>query len=203
MIVNCDFCEKEIKRKPSEATGNNFCSKECNSFFRKNKDKVQKRINKYVKNAWTNMNIRAGKYRHLQTKQKCKSYVNIQIEFNRDEFKNWVTQNKEILFSLERPSIDRLDSNRNYSLDNIQLIELRDNIQKKKYGCRYINGPLHGTLRGVRKVGNKYTASITINGKCITLGTFRTKIEAYEKFHKEYKVIRGFEPFKKELIYGN
>jgi hypothetical protein len=37
------------------------------------------KIGTFIHNSWINMSIRAGKYKHLQTKSKCKSYENIKI----------------------------------------------------------------------------------------------------------------------------
>jgi formylmethanofuran dehydrogenase subunit E len=71
-------------------------------------------IGAFVHSKWLAMNIRAGKYRHIQTKEKCKNYINISITFSREEFKNWCYKTKD------------------YTLDNIQVIELADNIRKDK-----------------------------------------------------------------------
>ena len=47
-------------------------------------------VGAFVHSRWTNMNIRCGIYRHLQTKEKCKDYKNVKILFTRNEFKNGV-----------------------------------------------------------------------------------------------------------------
>lgn len=36
-------------------------------------------IGKFIHYSWTNLNIRCGKYRHLQTKNKCKVYEKLEI----------------------------------------------------------------------------------------------------------------------------
>ncbi len=91
-----------------------------------------KRVMKFMKSSWINMNIRCGKYKHLRTEKKCKSYDNISIIFNRREFKEWCLAQSEIILSLDRPSIDRKDKEDDYSLDNIQIVELWLNIAKEK-----------------------------------------------------------------------
>ena len=63
--------------------------------FRKLENINDKKLNKKIKSMWTTMNIRAGKYKHLQTKNKCKAYENIIITFNRDEFKKWCYDQQE------------------------------------------------------------------------------------------------------------
>lgn len=146
----------------------------------------KKRIFKFIKSTWTNLNIRCGKYRHLQTKNKCKSYALINIEFTRNEYKAWcLNQEKQILL-LKKPSLDRIDSSKNYSLDNIQIIELCENIRKKRMGNDYINGPNSNKKRGIKKIKNKFMARITINYKEIYLGSFNTKDDAYNAFKSAY-----------------
>jgi len=144
-------------------------------------------LNRFIKSSWTNMNIRAGKYRHLQTENKCKVYANVKILFTREEFKSWCILNSELILNLKRPSIDRIDSKKDYSLDNIQIIELLENIKRKiNKGNTYLNGPKSKTLRGIRKYRNKFYARITIKGKETFLGSFDTKNLAYNAFREAY-----------------
>lgn len=89
-------------------------------------------IGKFIHSSWGNMNIRAGVYRHLQTKKKCDSYKNVNIEFSREEYKHFCLLNSNLILSLIRPSLDRIDKNLNYTLSNIQFIELVENIRKDK-----------------------------------------------------------------------
>lgn len=143
-------------------------------------------IGKFIKNSWTNMNIRAGKYKHLQTKNKCKCYKNINIEFTRDEFKLWCLNQQEYILSLKKPSIDRIDSTKHYILNNIQIIELSENIRKKKMGNKYLNGSFSKKIRGIRYKNNKWEARIQFNKKQYYLGLFKTKIEALNVFRNKY-----------------
>ena len=89
-------------------------------------------IGAFIHSSWTNMNIRAGKYRHLQTVDKCNTYNNVEILFTRQEYKSFCIKNEELILSLNRPSVDRIDKNIGYELSNIQFIELEDNIIKDK-----------------------------------------------------------------------
>jgi hypothetical protein len=54
-------------------------------------------------------------------------YKNISIEMTKDEFRNWVesqwTNITELYAQGRRASIDRIDSSKNYSLDNIQIMD--------------------------------------------------------------------------------
>lgn len=89
-------------------------------------------IGTFIHSSWTNMNIRAGKYRHLQTTDKCKTYTTALISFTREQYKELCLANQEIILNFTRPSIDRIDKNLGYDLSNIQFIELSDNIRKDK-----------------------------------------------------------------------
>jgi hypothetical protein len=90
------------------------------------------RVGKFIHTTWTNLNIRCGKYKHLQTREKCKHYDKIKIGFSQPEFKSWCWENKDLIENLNRPSLDRIDSKLNYTLENIQIIELAENIRKDK-----------------------------------------------------------------------
>ena len=89
-------------------------------------------VGKFVHSSWANLNIRCGKYQHLQTKKKCQTYQGIKILFNREEYKKWCWEHQELIESLDRPSLDRIEKTGHYSLGNIQIIELKKNIRKDK-----------------------------------------------------------------------
>ena len=123
------------------------------------------------------------------------SYLNISIEFTREEFKQWCWDHQDLIENLKRPSLDRVDSNKNYTLENIQVIELVENIRKKRTGNKYINGRLSKTKRGIKKSGNNYIARITINRKEHYLGTFDNKDDAYNAFYIAYTKYYKKEPW--------
>lgn len=89
-------------------------------------------IGKFIHSSWISINMRAGKYRHLQTVSKCESYKDVYVIFSRQEYKDFCIKNKESILILERPSVDRLDNSKNYEINNIQFIELSENIRKDK-----------------------------------------------------------------------
>lgn len=150
------------------------------------------KIGKFIHNSWTNMNLRCGKYRHLQTKNKNHCYENISIEFTQKEYKDFCLLNKEKIMFLIKPSVDRIDSSKNYSLTNIQFIELKENIRKKKVGNLYITNSF-GVKRGVRRLKTgTFNSRISFNNKEINIGTFKTEAQAYEAFRNKY-----FELYKK------
>lgn len=153
-------------------------------------------IGKFIHTTWLNLNTRCGKYTHLQTKEKCKTYESIKLEFSRIEFKEWCLKHENEILSLNRPSIDRLDSNGNYSLENIQVIELSENIKKRRRHNAYLNGKKSNKKRGIREgTSGRFYANISKNGESKYLGSFSTKEEALSAFRNAYIQIHGKEPF--------
>jgi hypothetical protein len=65
-----------------------------------------------------------------------KSYLdkNIKLEMTKNDFYCWCDGQVDNIMLLYRqnktPSIDRIDNNGNYSLDNIQILGLQDNVSK-------------------------------------------------------------------------
>jgi hypothetical protein len=146
-------------------------------------------IGKFIHTTWTNLNIRSGKYKHLQTgktKNKCQKYHNVKICFTREEFKNWCYKNETSIKLCVRPSINRKNSDLDYTLENIEVIELVDNIRLKQTGNTYLNGPKSRVKRGIRKQGKKWSARIQINKKEKHLGTFTYQEEALNAFKNAY-----------------
>jgi len=92
------------------------------------------RLGSFIHTTWTNLNVRCGngKYHSKRTREKCLTYESILIQFTRDEFKFWCIRNKEIIERLSRPLIDRVDKNKNYTIDNIQVTDLSEHIRKDK-----------------------------------------------------------------------
>ena len=132
------------------------------------------------------MNIRCGKYVHLQSdyqKRKNSCYVGIRIEFSQPEYKKWCWQNQIVIESCNRPSIDRIDPSKNYTLDNLQVVELKTNVGRKRTKNKWSTST---KKRGVRKSGNRFSARITINSKETHLGLFDTIEEAYQVFYDFY-----------------
>ena len=99
--------------------------------------------------------------------------------------------------TLERPSLDRIDRAKDYTLDNIQVIELKENIRKKRAGTAYLNGPLSNIPRGVCFQKNRWRARITKNNKETYLGSFKNKQEALDVFYNKYIEIHGKAPWNK------
>ena len=102
------------------------------------KTKRRTGVGRFIHSVWTGLNIRCsnGKYFGLRTVDKCRTYEDVLIELSREEFKAFCINNKNTIESLKRPSLDRINDSENYSVDNIQIIELGDNIRKSKMICK-------------------------------------------------------------------
>lgn len=149
-------------------------------------------IGKIIDSTWLSINMRAanGKYRNNCDKNKV--YNNINIQFTREDLKNYCTINQDSILALNRPSIDRIDSNKDYALDNIRFIELEDNIRRKRKGNKYIGSTIK---RGVGQKKDKFIARLSINGRLTHLGSFNTSEEAYETYRQKYNEINGSYPW--------
>jgi hypothetical protein len=83
----------------------------------------------YARRIWYNLKRRCGT---------DKNYLNIKVEFTQQEFYNWAIpalskwfeENPDINL---RPSIDRLYDDKNYTLDNIQILEFGENSRRRKF----------------------------------------------------------------------
>lgn len=155
-------------------------------------------IGAFIHSRWAALLSRTRPWAFKNPKNKC--YSTIKVCFTRQQFKDWCLSQKEYILSLERPSLDRKNSELDYTLDNIQIIELSANIKKKRFGNTYTNGPKSGRLRGIKKMKNKWQARITINKKEINLGVYQTKEKAYKRFYDEYIKVYGRPPFNLDLI---
>lgn len=79
---------------------------------------------------------------HTEEK-KNRNYAGVKMLINKDEFVEWFMSN-----DFEGASVDRIDKNKDYSMDNIQLIPLAENVRKDKvkakngicecYACKQI-----------------------------------------------------------------
>lgn len=137
------------------------------------------------------MNLRAGKYRHLGNAHKNACYQNIHIEFSRADFKNWCKERWNEIATLDRPSIDRLDASKNYSLDNLRVVELRENIARKGIGFT----DRYGVKRGVREIAGRFYSRIYFKGKQYSLGGFASKEEAEEAYRLAFVKFHNKEPW--------
>ena len=94
-------------------------------------------------------------YNHILRRLKSKtSYQHRKLLFSQQEFLNWIFNNpkyaelhrqwKQSGYDLKlSPSIDRIDNNKDYSLDNIQVITTLENSLKAYYNDHAFSEPLN------------------------------------------------------------
>lgn len=87
----------------------------------------------FITTTWHNINRRTvnGSYPDLKSTS-TKAYIEhgTKLEFTQQEFIDWCQKQKDKILSLQRPSIDRIDSWGNYTLDNIQIIPFEENCRQ-------------------------------------------------------------------------
>jgi hypothetical protein len=101
------------------------------------KERRRTPLARFIKSTWSNLNIRCGngRYRqHMQTRSKSKSYDSVMIEITRAEFKAWCESapQRDAIETMHRPSLDRVDRAKGYSLTNMRIVPLAYNIAKEK-----------------------------------------------------------------------
>ncbi len=64
---------------------------------------------------------------HHTDENKNRFYKNVEFDLDKDEFIEWFMEH-----DFEGASVDRIDNSKGYTMDNIQLILLDENIRKDK-----------------------------------------------------------------------
>lgn len=137
----------DFYKQSNTKDGFQYCCKSChNKVTKKNREEfaANNPFLQIILNRWASLNQRCvnGKYTDSYTAQntpQIQSYQKkgIQLEMTYQEFKNWMLSveqiHNQIVSKGENSSIDRIDDTKGYSPDNIQLISLHENIEKR-YG---------------------------------------------------------------------
>ncbi len=91
----------------------------------------------FFKQTWHVLNKRTinGKYPDRNNpKNEIYFKKGVRLEMTRDQFKEFCELNKQSILKLYKdgktPSLDRVNSKKHYSVENIEIISLRDNIKK-------------------------------------------------------------------------
>ena len=99
---------------------------------------VRGTLSHFKKYRWKDLNKRTlnGLQAKRLQKKNNSSYLKkgILLCITKEEFYNFCDRNQQLILDLyangETPSIDRIDSTKHYSLDNIQILSLKENIRK-------------------------------------------------------------------------
>lgn len=144
-------------------------------------------LNKFIRATWGNLNKRTvngscpdtsspGTRRYLER--------GIRLEFTREEFVVWCAAQRTSILSMDRPSIDRIDSTGHYRLENIRIVPLHVNMAQGRLTQRLraeANRPLRHCLmcgtqlkihrkEGAAKFAQRKTCGVTCLGKAMSAG---------------------------------
>lgn len=161
----CTKCgiEKELSnfgKNKNNKDGLKYICKDCSKEYYTNyRNREDRQYNILIKERWASINQRTsnGKYTtsfSAMNSPQFKSYREKGIELNmtKDEFTSWMLSMKDvhdkIVESGDKSSIDRINSEKGYSIDNIKMIPLHENIENR-YG------------RKLEKTGTSYTAKLS------------------------------------------
>jgi hypothetical protein len=90
----------------------------------------------WFKSRWSGINRRTvnGAYPERNKRTSCYLDSGVRLEMTKEEFKIWCFDRKDIIENMYKnniiPSIDRIDTNGHYSIDNIQIIDQKENSKK-------------------------------------------------------------------------
>jgi len=150
----CQSCRNEVKReqearKQEIKFRDKFSNKEEYEAYRKRKEEIRtyRRENKFISD-WKLKAPWEKTYQYIR--QRCgtgkdPAYVNVRNSITRRELK--ILWYRDRAYELKKPSIDRLDSAKDYTFDNCRYIEFGENVKraraeelKKGKVCRSKNG---------------------------------------------------------------
>lgn len=142
------------------------------------------------------------RYRTSHTDQpKNRGYKGIEFNLDKEQFIKWFQQR-----DFENASVDRIDKNKGYTMDNIQLIPLVENIRKDKlkakngfcicFRCKQTK-PLKDFVRESRRISGYSTICKVCDTERKSKHTGRKwKIVNGKRCY--YKIINGIEVFYKK-----
>ena len=74
-------------------------------------------------------------WHHIKDRLSGKSYNGIKLGMEQSQFIEWAVPEIELFMnnSNETPSLDRIDPDGNYSLDNLRIISIKENITRSRF----------------------------------------------------------------------
>jgi hypothetical protein len=124
----CSMCKVEksiveFGKKTSSKDGLNYYCKKCNN--KTSKEYYEKRdVRQKALTIFQYINKRCNNTRYQEDRPKYKSVEN---KLNKEEFAEWYTDNY-----FDGCEVDRIDDNKDYSMDNIQLLSKKEHNHKRK-----------------------------------------------------------------------
>jgi len=128
-MKKCSFC-----KKPNKYAGN-----QCYSCLKRHPSKTPGTLEYFKTKTWSALNERTingarPRWGHKAAMQ----YLSRgrKLLFSKDEFYSFCDANKNLILALyasgDKPSLDRKDTDGNYSLSNIRVLSLKENLSRPK-----------------------------------------------------------------------
>lgn len=107
-------------------------------------------VYRYAMGAWSSINQRTvnGLYSgnlSVTTNPQQSSYLKngVRLEITQDKFYRFIESNSDLIVSIynsgDKPSVDRVDNDKDYTLDNIRVVALSENIAKRNKTGEFTN----------------------------------------------------------------
>ena len=109
-------------------------------------------VNRFKSTRWKDLNRRTVNGYGRKLKQSSHLRKGIRVEITKEEFYAWCESQRVLIESLNakglRPSLDRINSNGNYELNNIRIIPHRDNVNEGRRARWNVQQQRYQSYRG-------------------------------------------------------
>lgn len=117
-----------------------YC-KQCSDLYQKRMpSKTKGTLEWFRRVTWIGINGRTVNGKHpMPHHASSASYLKkgIKLGMTKEEFYSWCDENREVILALwaagQRPSVDRVDSSGDYTIKNIRVLSLQENMRRKSH----------------------------------------------------------------------
>jgi hypothetical protein len=193
----CNKCKKENSFRLDKTTGKDFtickeCQNERQRLYRSSISNLTTKTYEKTENGFIMRMYRNMKSRVNGVQKKCAHiYKGLDI-LSKDEFYTWINKSetfKELFDNYKNnnfsrrlsPTVDRINPDLGYTLDNMQILTLSDNVKLARPNTKFSKIDII-TIRelaktnSIKDIMNKYDSSRTVISNMINYKTFNKSI---------------------------